>query len=133
MTRACSAWSTIGAQKFFECIHALGPTLLVVAQPLGAGAHRRGIELADVHTALHRAAYEPGVLENFDVLGSRRETHRTGRRELADGLRTRCELLEHRAASAVGQRVKECIDGGLRIVNHVVEYNNRLPFSQLDG
>src|SRR6185437_15475840 len=102
------------------------PEHAIVLDPLGGGAHGTGVELAAVHPTVARAANEPGVLEDAQVLRDCRTRDLEWCREVANGCLARGEPRENRAARGIG----ECGEGSIQPCasgNHKVTYYRARP------
>ena len=96
------------------------PKAAVAGDPGIGFPHGTGDEAAAAHPAVALPHDEPGSLEDAQVLGNGGEGHLKRLGEGAHGGIPRGESRQDRPPGRVGERGERRIEGGRRIVNHVV-------------
>jgi hypothetical protein len=110
------------AKQLDESLDTRIPEALIAAEPIVGALERPRIDAAVVDASADGAFHEPGPLEGLDVLGCRGEGHPVRCRELANGLFTFGEPLEHRAPGVVAESAEDEVELHLLLFNHTVEH-----------
>lgn len=109
------------AQQLGEPLEARIPEAFVTAQPIVRARQGARIDAAVMDASAHSSLNEPGFLEPLDVFGRGGERHAIGRCQLANGLLSLGESLEHRASGPVAERPEDEIEACV-LFNHMVEH-----------
>lgn len=97
------------------------PEALVAPEPVVGALERLRVDAAVVDAPPNGAFYEPGPLQRLDVLRGRGERHPIRRRELANGVLTFCQPLEHGAPGLVTECAENDVESPSMMFNHEVE------------
>ena len=106
-----------------ESLEAGLPNLAVAFQPSVGFRQRLGFDAAQMSAPHHAAAHELGTLQDPDVLGGRGKRHAQRRRQFAEIPLSLGQTSQHRPPRRMRQCMKDPIECGVFIFNHVVYYN----------
>ncbi len=110
------------AEECLEDIEVSGPELFVRAEPLVSARERAWVQSTNVCAAADFAPQEPRSFERLDVFRCRRERDFERLRKLAHRFFAFRKIAEHAPARFVSKRMKDQVERGCLLFNHVVEY-----------
>jgi len=97
------------------------PEAFIAAQPVVGTRERSRVDAAVVDAPADGAFHEPGSFQRLDVLRGRGERHPIRRRELAHGVLTLGQSLEHAPPGLVTERAEDKVEPRVIMFNHMVE------------
>jgi len=97
-------------QQLDEPLDARIPESFVVAKPVVRALERPWVDAAIVNASAHGALHKAGSLERLNVLRRRSKRHPVWCRELAYGVLTSGEPLEHRPSRVVTESAEDKIE-----------------------
>jgi hypothetical protein len=115
------------AEQLDEPLDSRIPEAFVAAQPVVGALERSRVDATVVDAPADGAFHEPGSFQHLDVLRGRGERHPIWRRELADGVFTLGESLEHGPSSLVTECAENDVEARVIMFNHTVEDNGNRP------